>query len=536
MKLLLFSCISDKILLICLQQNQTVYYYYGKENKMKKMLILTMMVLFSVPVYSGCWKMDKHKYIFTGGIGSMLGGSAAYGDSTFYYLEHTLVGDTVKKIQHFGSLFWRTRDAGTNFELFAGYINNNHDYETDSIADGYEGQTLNDMHKVVLHDTNRIYVAGESNELLVSKDAGKTWEVRQVMLVPNSNPSGSYWRTFNDFDTHPSGLGVFCFDQIRVPWSAPKLYDTIAITTDDWKTSKWLNVGKGDTSVYLTRVCIADSNTIYCSGGAHINGVEHPVIIKSSDKGNTWTYIFLDNPEVDYRWFNSLNFIDKNIGWIAGSDRKGSNYFCTIYKTTDGGLTWKQQMHDDYNNFRGIPKIQFANDKVGFALGNCGGFTESDSTTDLIAFRTKDGGDTWIRILPDSLGYEFDTMVDLAVGSPTNAYIVIGWYLFKYDDNCEVSGAEEHLPPMPEELKSFPNPIGSNRSAKLQLGNTYGDNLEGVYLYDSRGLDASAHISYTLTSSGELNFKLDSDLARGTYMITVQFGINRVKYCKIIVE
>ena len=89
---------------------------------------------------------------------------------------------------------------------------------------------------------------------------------------------------------------------------------------------------------------------------------------------------------------------------------------------------------------------------------------------------------------------------------------------------------------MPEELKSFPNPIGSNRSAKLQLGNTYGDVLEGVYLYDSRGMNASAHISYTITSNGELNFKLDSDLASGTYIVTVQFGTNRIKYCKVIVE
>ncbi len=504
---------------------------------MKKLFILLLIVLYNVPAYSGCWRVDTHKILFTGGIGcGSWGGTAAYGDSILYYLEHPLVQDTILHDSQMGALFWRTTDAAKTFELFAGNIHNNPVYETDTIADGYWGASLLNMRKIVILDANKIYVAGENEVLLYSDNAGKSWD--GIKVIPSLPYNGMLRnaRTFNDFDTDSTGLGVMCFEQIRVPHGAEHLYDTIALTTDGWKTSKWVNISNGGTRVYVAKLCIADSNTIYLTGNTRINNRDCPLVGKSIDKGLTWTYNLFTQFGSNWAYFQAIDFISKDVGWIAGFEEIGNTYHCIIYKTIDGGLTWVRQMHENHFSSRGIQKIQFANDSVGYALAKCGGFAESGNKSDIVAFRTIDGGNTWNRIYQDTLGTAHSTAVDLVVGSPTTAYIIVGWFLFKYVDNCESSGIEERLPPMPEELKSFPNPIGSNRSAKLQLGNTYGDVLEGVYLYDSRGMNASAHISYTMTSNGELNFKLDSDLASGTYIVTVQFGTNRIKYCKVIVE
>ena len=501
---------------------------------MKKLLILTMILLFSIPAYSGCWKLDRHRTLFTGGLeDGTWGGTAAYGDSILYYLDTPVLRDTIHGNVFTGALFFRTTDAAKTFDLFAGYTGENTQYYADSIADGASGYRLTYMRKIVLNDASNIYVAGKSEIIFHSDNAGKTWDVRRVLPKRPEEGVGINWRDLNDFDTDPSGLGVFCFDRSWVPKGNEHIRDSIALTTDGWKTSKWVNVSKPDTSVYLVRVCIPDSNTIFMTGTRH-DGLGTPIVLKSSDRGLTWTYKVFNDISAGY--LTGIDFINKDTGWVAGYDQIGTIYYCVIYKTIDGGKTWERQMYENTNSFRGIQKIQFANDSVGFALAECGGFAESGYKSDIVAFRTKDGGKNWTRIYQDTLGYKYNSAFDLAVGSPTNAYIIVGWYLFKYDDNCESAGAEEHLPPMPEELNSYPNPIGSNRSGNLELGNTYGENVEGVYLYDSRGMDASDHISYTMTSNGELNFKLASELASGTYIVTVQFGINRVKYCKIIVE
>ena len=233
---------------------------------------------------------------------------------------------------------------------------------------------------------------------------------------------------------------------------------------------------------------------------------------------------------------NSFSFINKDTGWIAGVDEKffRSEEYNIIYKTIDGGKTWQEQYHNNDGTF-GFNFIRFADSLNGWALANSTGKAVTDSTTDMVLYHTTDGGTTWVREYSNRNGYNMGVAFALAVGSAKNANIILGFNLFQYVDDCS-SGVEEQLPPMPEALKSFPNPIGSNRSGRLQLGNTYGESLEGVYLYDSQGANISAYISYEMTSDGELNFKLASDLARGTYMITVVFGINRVQYCKIIVE
>jgi photosystem II stability/assembly factor-like uncharacterized protein len=52
-------------------------------------------------------------------------------------------------------------------------------------------------------------------------------------------------------------------------------------------------------------------------------------LFKTMDGGGTWDHIF----QFDSLWFEQLQFINENTGWIAGSPNK-------LFRTEDGGNTW----------------------------------------------------------------------------------------------------------------------------------------------------------------------------------------------------
>ena len=87
--------------------------------------------------------------------------------------------------------------------------------------------------------------------------------------------------------------------------------------------------------------------------------------------------------------FNTIFFVDENIGYIAGYDG-------ALYKTTDGGNSWTAQ-----NTKTSLPfyDIYFFNENEGFAVGGesgCGG--TGCIPKGAIIIHTIDGGQTWNQI------------------------------------------------------------------------------------------------------------------------------------------
>jgi photosystem II stability/assembly factor-like uncharacterized protein len=85
--------------------------------------------------------------------------------------------------------------------------------------------------------------------------------------------------------------------------------------------------------------------------------------------------------------FDDVFFLNENLGWAA------NGYYASVYKTTDGGTTWTQQLSNailgSNHYFR---NIEFLNENVGF-LGTLNGKF----------YKTIDGGTTWnlVSIAPN---------------------------------------------------------------------------------------------------------------------------------------
>ena len=80
--------------------------------------------------------------------------------------------------------------------------------------------------------------------------------------------------------------------------------------------------------------------------------------------------------------FDDVFFLNENLGWAA------NGYYARIYKTTNGGLDWVEQLNE--NNIPGnyyFRNIEFLNEDIGF-IGTLNG----------TFFRTTDGGTNWAEV------------------------------------------------------------------------------------------------------------------------------------------
>lgn len=81
---------------------------------------------------------------------------------------------------------------------------------------------------------------------------------------------------------------------------------------------------------------------------------------------------------------DDIFFISPEIGWYVNGGGK-------IFKTTDGGQTWVQKLHQPGTYFR---CIAFVDEKLGFA-GNIGPGYFPNVTDEVPLYRTDDAGETW---------------------------------------------------------------------------------------------------------------------------------------------
>jgi len=165
-------------------------------------------------------------------------------------------------------------------------------------------------------------------------------------------------------------------------------------------------------SVGAVSVAISNPNVVYVGTG-DVSMVGGSVnmgngVYRSADAGKTWRHVGLDETEhIGNMWVDPHN---PDVVVVAALGRTYSkNEQRGVFKTTDGGATWKKVLYID--DVTGAVDVVFApgNPQIGYVAmmehyTRPGARAAIESTGAAGIYKTSDGGDTWTQLkegLPD---------------------------------------------------------------------------------------------------------------------------------------
>jgi photosystem II stability/assembly factor-like uncharacterized protein len=262
--------------------------------------------------------------------------------------------------------------AGTTFEsLYSSfYTSDGGETWTSTQVIGPRGITLvNDFRGAALLDANTGVVVGAMGNILRTTDAGQTWENQERFPAVRLEDVS--------FANASDGIAVGVA--------------TILRTRDGGAT--WDRYYPGPT--FLFGVSYVGATGVVAVGFDALSGGR---ILRSTDKGATWTAIPVDN------LLRAVDFADGLTGSAAGDGG-------AILRTTDGGATWLLQAS---GTTQMLNDISLLNANGGIAVGDNG-----------TLLRTTDGGTLWQSLPQPGVtiplnGVDFaDSEVGFVVGSRT---------------------------------------------------------------------------------------------------------------------
>ena len=194
---------------------------------------------------------------------------------------------------------------------------------------------------------------GYGSSIVHTSDGGTTW------IEQNSNISGP--------------VQSVSFVDSNTGWAVGNSNDTNFIINTTNAGEEWL-IQKWDTGYSLNEVCFLDESSGWVVGGYYDGyGNSEGKIFTTSNSGITWEQQGCDTCQ----FLNSVYFTDADHGWVVGS---------SIYKTTDGGENWTEQIFDTIG-FE-LTSVFFTDIANGWIVGN-------KSSGHGILLHTTDGGSNW---------------------------------------------------------------------------------------------------------------------------------------------
>jgi len=244
-------------------------------------------------------------------------------------------------------------------------------------------------------------------EIVHSTDGGRSWfavndefydwekdptpkAIRSVNAAWTSNEN--YFVQYNEgYIKISSDKGLSFYDTIALPnkqvleWFEMEdnnngicyYFNEIFYTNDGWDSFKLIEGSLP--GVFATATLVNGKIKLFKAGYVGFKSR----YMETTDYGKTW----IKGDTLDFQP-NQIYFYDENIGWAVGSRKTGigSKNFDMIYKTTNGGKKWIEQMNQTLEPMRGISEISFIDKNYGIAVGGFGKL-----------YITSDGGSSWER-------------------------------------------------------------------------------------------------------------------------------------------
>lgn len=233
------------------------------------------------------------------------------------------------------------------------------------------------------------YIAGGSNSVFKTSDCGETWVPLKKPYV--YNPSNHMERVFfldslngyasSDLISRTTDGGK-TWVKLPNPAGYPQhfakqmyFFDTLmGLVMDKTTLFKTINGGATWTNVLDVQSILKDFTFI--GNGKGFAVATDGRLYVSSNYGDSWTLQNINTTE----YLTSVYFFNDNIGFIG-------SYNNTLFKTTNGGLTWTQSSiglgTEEMRSFK------FINESVGYLL--CSGISSGAS----LIYKTTNAGASW---------------------------------------------------------------------------------------------------------------------------------------------
>jgi len=263
-----------------------------------------------------------------------------------------------------------------------------------------------DLVSIYFTDNENGWAVGSEGIILHTDDGGDNW---------NEQPSGTSY----DLES------VSFLDPLN-GWIAGGLWDNpqtgIILRTNNGGSS-WEEMYI-DTAFYLNDICFADSLNGWAVGKRSVWWGRYGTILHSNDGGLTWNR---QEPLNFWSHLQSVYFTDPDTGWVVGGSRSYvypiNEPFCCILKTTNGGITWKEQIYG-VGIYSKLQSVCFTDTENGWAVGNTSYSSQSQFPNLL---RTGNGGAQWDSVLYNG-SYYSDYSLESVCFINTNTGWVVGGY------------------------------------------------------------------------------------------------------------
>lgn len=264
--------------------------------------------------------------------------------------------------------------------------------------------TTKNLNAVQFVDEYTGWAVGDSGTILKTTDLGNSWNVQS---------SGT---TYNLYDVQ--------FIDANVGWIVGNAREynsggSVLLHTTDAGLN-WIQQMVDINLTYLYSIYFLNNTSGWMGGIKDTEYTCIPAMLRTTDGGSNWDNKFIASslPGGGWSWMD-VYFINTDVGYAAYGGGNIGGCFGKIFKTTNGGETWDEQIAPSY----AYSSIEFFDVQCGFAAANCCGMFCGNTGNIL---RTQDGGINWILVFEPPAGGTpkginditfFDTESILAVGA-----------------------------------------------------------------------------------------------------------------------
>ncbi|MDX1941806.1 MAG: hypothetical protein SFU99_14695 [Saprospiraceae bacterium] len=264
-------------------------------------------------------------------------------------------------------------------------------------------------------------------------------------LAPEKALQNLKWRPVG-----PANMGGRVTDIVGIPGDPSTFYFAAADggvfkTTNGGVTFEALFTDQKSYSVGALAIAPSDQNVVWLGSGEgdprNSVGYGHGVY-RSTNAGKTWKHLGLDKTDRIKRIVVHPN--DPDVACVCALGREwGANEDRGVFKTTDGGKTWKKVLYLDENTGCSDIAMDLSNPRMMYAgmwtfRRKPWRFDDGGKSTAL--YRSEDGGETWEKIgkgLPE--GPMARIGLSIAQSQPNTVYMITEYpntsgTLFRSDD------------------------------------------------------------------------------------------------------